>query len=248
MLHMEHAYRFLKERIISYQLRPGQRITEVQVANELGVSRTPVREALRRLDQEGWLTSNPHQGYWVRTYTRQELDDVYEFRIAIERHIVRLAARREPSPELMKLAAEWARLGDEKRPTDPLLWLQADETFHLSLGEASQSEELLSALKRINERIRLIRRIDFTRAERAERTVNEHVQILQSVLAGDGDRAAEDMDRHIATSKENVKALAQIYLTSDNDVAEGRYTRTVSASLSTRSEQKVTRPDGDGRG
>src|SRR5579859_7735428 len=102
----EAVYKTLKERILTLHLRPAERISEIQVAKELGVSRTPAREALRRLEQEGWLVLVPRQGYSVRAYSLAEVNHVYDLRIAIERHAARAAAERAPHVSLARLAEE----------------------------------------------------------------------------------------------------------------------------------------------
>lgn len=211
----DSVYRVLKDKILNYRLRPAQRITEIQVAEDLRVSRTPAREALRRLEQEGWLTLVPHQGYYVRAFSTREVDEIYELRVAVERHTARIAAERGARDALARLAGKWSAMGDEQGLADPLMWLQADEEFHRSIAEATHNRELVAALQRINERIRIIRRIDYTRAERAALTVQGHLEILDRIQAGDAAVAADRMEQHILESKASVKALAQIYLTQE---------------------------------
>lgn len=212
ILRTDSVYRVLKDKILDYRLRPAQRITEIQVAEDLRVSRTPAREALRRLEQEGWLTLVPHQGYYVRAFTTREVDEIYDLRVAVERHTARLAAERGARGILAQLTEKWAVIAGEQERTDPLMWLQTDEEFHRTIAEATHNRELVRALQRINERIRIIRRIDYTRAERAALTVQGHLEILDRIQAGDAAVAADRMEQHILESKTSVKALAQIYL------------------------------------
>jgi DNA-binding GntR family transcriptional regulator len=217
VLRTDSAYRVLKDKILSYRLRPAQRITEIQVADDLGVSRTPAREALRRLQQEGWLTLIPHQGYYVRAFTTREVDEIYELRVAVERHAARIAAERGARDALNRLNGKWSAMRGAQERVDPLLWLRADEEFHRSIAESTRNRELVKALQRINERIRIIRHIDYTRSERAALTVREHLEILDRIQAGDAALAADQMERHILESKASVKALAQIYLIEEQE-------------------------------
>ncbi|HLW61606.1 MAG TPA: GntR family transcriptional regulator [bacterium] len=207
----ESVYNVLKERILNYQLRPAQRIGEIQVGNELGVSRTPAREALRRLEQEGWLILVPRQGYYVRAYTLREFDEIYDLRVAIERHASRTAAEFAPLASLSRVAEDWGAL-EARQPAMTLLdWLDADETFHTLVAEAGGNRRLVAMLQRINERLRIIRRIDYTRPERATLTRAEHLEILELIQARRAAAAADRMEQHILSSKESVRALAQIY-------------------------------------
>lgn len=205
------VYHAVKSKILDSHLRPAQRISEIRVANDLGVSRTPAREALRRLEQEGWLILVPRQGYYVRAYSVREVDEVYDLRIGIERHAARTAAERAPHASLSRLREKWEALERRSATMIPLDWLEADETFHSLVAEATANRMLASVLQRINERIRIIRRIDFTRPERATLTRTEHLEILDLIQARKPAAAAGRMEQHILSSKESVKALAQIY-------------------------------------
>ncbi|HYM69894.1 MAG TPA: GntR family transcriptional regulator [bacterium] len=207
----ESVYKTLKDRILTLRLRPAQRISEIQVAKELGVSRTPAREALRRLEQEGWLVLVPRQGYFVRAYSLREVNQVYDLRIAIERHTARTAAERAPDASLARLAERWDALDTRGGAMSPLDWLDADEAFHLGIAAVTGNAELVDLLRRINERIRIIRRIDYSRPERATSTRRDHLEILALIQARAPQAAADRMERHILDSEESVKALAQIY-------------------------------------
>jgi DNA-binding GntR family transcriptional regulator len=211
VLRTDSVYAVLKDRILSYRLRPSQRISEIQVATDIGVSRTPAREALRRLEQEGWLILVPRQGYYVRAYSTREVDEIYDLRIAVERHAARAAAERAPHASLARLEKRWEALDHRRDTLSPLDWLEADETFHRLLSEVTGNRELVSVLQRINEKIRIIRRIDFTRPERAALTRMEHLDILKLIQSRRAMAAADRMEQHILKSKESVKELAQIY-------------------------------------
>jgi DNA-binding GntR family transcriptional regulator len=209
------VYNAIKSRILGDHLRPAQRISEIPVAKELGVSRTPAREALRRLEQEGWLILVPRQGYYVRAYSVREVDEVYELRIAIERHTTRTAAERAPHASLSRLRKEWEILECRRETMTPLDWLEIDEAFHSLVAETTRNQAMAAMLQRINERIRIIRRIDFTRSERATITRAEHLEIVDLIQARKATAAADRMEQHILLSKESVKALAQIYFVSE---------------------------------
>lgn len=205
------AYKHIKDKILTLQLRPAERTSEIRVAKELGISRTPAREALRQLEQEGWLVLVPRQGYVVRAYSLAEVNQVYDLRIAIERHTARTAAQRAPHASLARLAEAWEVLNERRGAMSPLDWLEADETFHLGIAAVTDNAEVIHLLRRINERIRIIRRIDYSRPERADSTRRDHIEILALIQARASAEAADRMERHILESEESVKALAQIY-------------------------------------
>lgn len=205
-------YAALRELIVQSQFRPGQRLTEAELAARFGSSRTPVREALRKLERDGWIVLVPHRGCHVRQFTVRELDDTYEVRIALERLSVALAIRQGDAAILRRLAARWAAFADPPDEDSGLEMLAADEEFHETLARCSGNVQLIEHLKRINEQIRIVRRIDFTRAERRAQTISDHRTILSHVLDHDVMQAQAAVEDHVRVSKAAVKSLARIYL------------------------------------
>jgi DNA-binding GntR family transcriptional regulator len=200
----------VKSKILDSHLRPTQRISEISVANELGVSRTLAHEALRRLEQEEWLILVPRQGYYVGAYSVREAmrSTAFELRsrgIPRGRRLNALRTLRCPG-----LRHKWEALEHRSETLVPLDWLEADEAFHTLMAEASGNRTLVSMVQRINERIRIIRRIDFTRSERAtslEPTIWR--SWISSRRAGPA-AAAAPVEQPIQSSNESVKDLAQI--------------------------------------
>ncbi|HLY64569.1 MAG TPA: GntR family transcriptional regulator [Chloroflexota bacterium] len=210
------VYTTLKERIIDFQLKPNERLTEVQLAAEFSTSRTPVREALLKLEREGWVVNRRHHGYTVRDFSIAEIDDVYEVRIALEWLAVQLACDRMSSMELDRLQDFWSNpVGNAS--SNPAVMLQYDEDFHESIARSTNNQELLRHLCNIDERIRIIRRIDFTSSHRIETTFREHAAVLELIRTKDAAAAQQAISDHIRASRACVKmlaseGLAQIYL------------------------------------
>ncbi|HEX6513734.1 MAG TPA: GntR family transcriptional regulator [Chloroflexota bacterium] len=210
------VYQALRERIINFTLKPNERLTELQLADEFSTSRTPIREALLKLEREGWVVSRPHHGYSVRDFSISEMDDTYDVRIALEWLSVRLACERMAGAELGRLYEFWSDFEGNASP-DPLTMLHHDEDFHESIARSTRNEELLRNLRNIDERIRIIRRIDFTSAERIELTFKEHAALLDLIRRKDVAKAQRLMESHIRASSNCIKTLAteglaQIYL------------------------------------
>ncbi len=210
------VYSALKERIIDFTLKPNERLTELHLADEFSTSRTPIREALLKLEREGWVVNRPYHGYTVRDFSIAELDDIYEVRIALEWLSVRLACEHMPAAELDRLQDFWSHF-ETNASAAPLVMLQYDENFHESIAGASGNQELLRHLTNANERIRIIRRIDFTSEERIAQTFREHQRLLGLIEAKDVVGARQAIEKHIRASKDCIKqlaaeGLAQIYL------------------------------------
>ncbi len=212
----EGVYDALKERIIEFKLRPNERLTEIQLADEFETSRTPIREALLKLEREGWVVSRPHHGYTVRDFSIAELDDTYDVRIALEWLSVRLACERMVAAEIDRLEDFWSRPQDHATG-DASAMLRCDEEFHESVARASGNQELVRHLRNTNERIRIIRRIDFTRNERIDLTFREHAAMLRLIRKQDVAAAQQAMENHIRASRDCVariatEGLAQVFL------------------------------------
>lgn len=205
-------YKLLKEEILQNRLTPNERLTELQLAERFGSSRTPVREALRRLSEEGWIILRPHRGYSVRSYTVKEIEDIYEIRNALERLAVRLVIERGDNKILEPLIDRWENMTPGESSGTGVEMLEADEEFHYSLAVASGNGQLPSQLQRINEQIRIVRRIEYTLRDLAEHTIQNHRRILALIMAGDTAGAKQAIDEHIRSGLTGVKDLAHIYL------------------------------------
>ena len=201
------VYAELKERILSFALYPGTRVTETELSIDFGVSRTPVREALQRLAVEGFVTIRPKQGCFVRELDIDEIDQFYQVRTALESLSLEQALIRMPRAALEALAERWHPLRSGDAPASVEAMAQHDESFHMALAEGSGNRVLAGLLKEVNARIHIIRRLDFTARERIATTYAEHHRILELLLAGDLDAARALMQAHIRYSQEFARNL-----------------------------------------
>ncbi|HWH31557.1 MAG TPA: GntR family transcriptional regulator [Egibacteraceae bacterium] len=201
----------IRRDIATNQLPAGMRLTEKGLARRYGVSRTPVREALRSLAQEALLEYAPHTGYRVTRLLLSDLDDLYAVRIAVETHAVRRLAGGVGDRETVEdLLATWSRSPQEAPPpadADGTL-ISADEDFHEALASAAGGSVLLETLRTINRRIHAIRMREFIDAERVSRTFEQHAGIARAILAGDPDLAVALMHAHILEGHRYVRAYA----------------------------------------
>jgi DNA-binding GntR family transcriptional regulator len=205
----------LREMAISYQLRPGERVSEIELAERLGVSRTPVREALTRLVTDGFLVTAT-RGYMRRPLDIQETLDQYEARVAVERECLRLALQRGTDEEIAEALAflEESRSVPPNTPVRSLVEL--DEAFHMRLAAMARNGELRRMLGSLNERIRFIRWIDMENVGR-DSTQYEHQMILDALRSRDAAAADHHLTEHISLRREQIvqaitQGLARIYL------------------------------------
>ncbi len=200
-------YESLKEMILSFEIYPGSRITESDLAAFFGVSRTPVREALQRLAQEGQVSIRTKQGCFVRQINISELAQFYRVRTAIECLSLEIAARSMAKEALWALAREWDPAHCSGAATDLSLMVQKEESFHMTLARGGGNQALATYLNDINERIRVIRRLDFTAGFRIERTYEEHHRIVCLLLEGDLAAAKTLMTDHILQSEKFARSV-----------------------------------------
>jgi DNA-binding GntR family transcriptional regulator len=197
----EHVRQILRADILQGVLEPGERLTEAQVIERTGVSRTPVREGLRMLEAEGLVVSHRGRGTHVAyRLTPDEARLIYEVRIAIEPHLTKLAAERMTSEDLAGVRIALADFA-EALDAGPHLAGQRDADFHLAVYEASRSE-LRSILRGYWSRMQLELSERIYATEVPRRFVREHEEIVEALAARNGDRAADAMARHLAHSRE----------------------------------------------
>lgn len=205
----ETVYARLKAELHDFVRLPGDRFTEAEVGLALGVSRTPVREALFRLRNEGFLEVESKSGWFVRPIDFDRLDQLYDLRVTLESaSVARLAARPDDDdPALKALAAVWL-VQPAQRLSDPRRVGELDEGFHAALVAATGNQEMARVHTEVTERIRIVRRLDFTRPDRIEATYDEHGKILRAVVRRKTDEAQRLLRSHIEQSKVEVRKIS----------------------------------------
>jgi DNA-binding GntR family transcriptional regulator len=196
----------LKERIIGWQYPPEYRLTEEALCREFGVSRSPVREALRVLATNGFVRRMANRGYAVRQVNLKELEELYEVRLALELYAIEtLATHGAPPKALSALKETWLAVRrNEFGKREELAEL--DTAFHETLAGLIGNDTLLQQLRAINERLLVFRMIDFDKEDRVETTCQEHLAILDKVAAQDAQGAREAIRRNIEAGRAIVKA------------------------------------------
>ncbi len=203
----EQVYDELKSQMHDFKLVPGDRFSEAELGTRLGVSRTPVREALFRLRNEGLLDVESKSGWFVRPIDFSKLEQLYDLRVLLENaSVARLCAQPESAPELDALKKVWLVPAAE-RLSDGREVGVLDEQFHATLVRAAGNEEIARVHWDVTERIRIIRHLDFTRADRIEATYAEHAKILRAVIQRKPDAAQLLLRSHIEQSKSEVRKI-----------------------------------------
>ena len=203
----ELAYERIKADIFDFMLPPGGRFSENEIAARIGASRTPVREALYRLSREGFLEVYAKSGWRVLPLDFDRFDQLYDVRVVLELAAVRKLCEGAMAPDLGALRQIWL-VGARAREQDPHKLAAMDEAFHASLVAACGNRELARYHADITERIRIVRRLDFTQPERIGRTYDEHAAILRAVLTRKTQQAMMLLRLHIEASKLEVRKIS----------------------------------------
>jgi DNA-binding GntR family transcriptional regulator len=188
----------------------AERLAETSLADRLGASRTPVREALMRLESEGLVARRPEGGFYPRSPNLAGIRDLYELRRILElAALVRPRAHGERHDELGLGAIydDWSDLAAHPPEPDPGL-VVVDENFHLRVAEAAGNPALVEQLQVVGDRIRVVRMQNFVHRERVAVTIAQHLGILEALLGGDPDAAAELMGAHLDEAMAQASARA----------------------------------------
>lgn len=210
----ESVYRQLKSDLFEFQLLPGDRFTEAEIADRTGASRTPVRQALYRLQREGFLAVNLRNGWEVLPLDFNQLDDFYDLRILLEQTAIQRMARLgadEMNALLLPLEAQWTA-DAEPYMHDGRLVASWDEEFHRSLVAASKNAEIVRVHAEVTDRIRIVRRLDFTQPTRIVATFREHAAMIAALRRSAFDDAAEQLASHIECSRVEARKLTLLKL------------------------------------
>jgi DNA-binding GntR family transcriptional regulator len=207
----DFAYQSLRDRILSGELAPGEVLNQAALAPSIGVSTTPLREALRRLKAEGLVELDAHRDARVSSLTAEDARDLLEMRRALDPLAAALAAERRTEDDLraMRSAAEDLQ---PLRPDPAVAHLAAHRRFHTAIYAASHNDLLISTLDGLWDKADRYRRLglgpDHGQAERDQKAA-EHAALLDAVVAGDSAGAGDIMRRHIDTSL-GAKAAARL--------------------------------------
>lgn len=203
----EYVYARLREDIYDMRLLPGDQITETEIAAYFNVSRTPVRQALQRLQGDGLMQGYVRGGWEVVPIDFKRFSELYEMRRLIETHVVRrlCSGDCDLSP-VHALRQTWCVALDQREPDGPHA-AQLDEVFHQTLVRAAGNQEMAETFDRLTDRIRIVRRLDFLYGDCLHSTYDEHAAILDCIAAGDAEQAMRLMAEHIDGSHAEVNQI-----------------------------------------
>ncbi len=200
----ELVFENIREAIINGHLKPGERLMEIQLAEELGVSRTPVREAIRKLELEGFVVMIPRKGAYVTDITIKDIVDVFELRWALEALAAELAAERATEEEIEQMERHLLELAKVIEEQDVKKIVEIDTRFHETIYTASRNKRLGQILSLLGELIQRYRTLTLSKSERIKVTMEEHRAIVEALAAREPQRAGRLAQEHIESAENSL--------------------------------------------
>ncbi|MEP1207532.1 MAG: GntR family transcriptional regulator [Rhizobiaceae bacterium] len=216
---VDSIYQTVRAMAAAFEFKPEERINESELSKRLGISRTPLREALNRLVAEGLLTVQEGRGFFCRSLVPEQIVELYELRQAIEAEAVLRAVDRASAEDLAEMRDYLNEIAPHYRSTASAREIvRLDEAFHLRIANLSRNAELMRALENINERLRYVRWISMR--SKMDITQSAHEDIFSAIVDRNVNQAVAKMRSHIAKSTDETKetvrsAFSQIYVPGD---------------------------------
>ena len=191
------VFNTLRQAILRGELKPGERLMEIQLANKLGVSRTPIREAIRKLELEGLVLMIPRRGAEVAEITEKSLRDVLEVRGALEELAVKLACQKIRDEQITELRVADKEFEQALNSGDVTVYAEADVKFHDVIYHATDNQRLIQLLFNLREQMYRYR-VEYLKREEAHGTLlMEHKKIIETIANRDMDAAVDAVCQHI---------------------------------------------------
>ncbi len=193
----EIAYNTLRESILTFKLEPGIIYNEMAVAGDLGLSRTPVREALLRLSGQGLIKFLPRKGFELIRYTCQDVEEIFELRQLVETAMIRKIAQKVTASEIKKLEAELTVQRKAAAKNDSFAFMDSDRIFHNLLCVYADNSRLMCIAENFQDLCHLMGTRALSANIAMTRSIDEHEMIVEAIRKKDPEKAARSMGEHL---------------------------------------------------
>lgn len=210
------AYEQIKGNILELRYKPGDKLSEARLADELQLGRSPIRAALARLEGEGWIRVLPQSGTFVRELSRQEVMDIAELRLLLEAHAAQRAAQRIGADDLKVLRAEFETLRAKGVEGHFDEFLRVDDRFHTTIHRVAGNQRVAEILGNLRDQIHWMRVANAILPGRVAESLNEMDCVLSALERHDAEAAADAMRQHIGNIAQSFAAAAARKADSDD--------------------------------
>lgn len=198
------VFQTLRNAIITGELQPGERLMETQLAEKLGVSRTPIREAIRKLELEGLVVMVPRKGAQVAQFTEKDIEDVLEVRAALEALAAKLACHRMDERDFLKLQLAIVEYSHAAKNKDLEMMIQKDVEFHDIICQATKNDKLIQMFNNLKEQVNRYRITYLKNVEDSDTVEAEHLEILNALKNKEEEVCSKLASKHIHTQCDSI--------------------------------------------
>ena len=204
----EVVFEYLRNAILAGELKPGERLMEVTIADQLGVSRTPVREAIRKLEKESFVIMIPRKGAYVADLTKKDILEVLEIRKELEGFAAYLAAERMSLSEKESLGRVVEKFNESLLNMDKKNMIESDNEFHSLIFEATKNQRLINIIYDLHDQFQRFRLIYFNEFNNYKEIQASHTRIFDAIIKQDGSEARIEAENHV----ESIRALVNKWI------------------------------------
>jgi DNA-binding GntR family transcriptional regulator len=215
---VDRVYAFVKHGIMEFSLKPGENISDIAIAKRIGISRTPVREALRQLELEGLVLHTPHRGWMVRALQREDVENIFEIKECLEAMLVRQATKKLTPHDKAVLAKAMAKMEAATNHKDRQAWLAADDCLETTLYLAAGNPRAKQIVSSLNAQWHWIWVGILALGDRMRQSAHEHKAILAKVFAGDAGGAEALALSHLSSVKQSLLTVLTNFVLPLTDV------------------------------
>lgn len=204
----EVVFEYLRNAILAGELKPGERLMEVTIADQLGVSRTPVREAIRKLEKESFVIMIPRKGAYVADLTKKDILEVLEIRKELEGFAAYLAAERMSLSEKESLGRVVEKFNESLLNMDKKNMIESDNEFHSLIFEATKNQRLINIIYDLHDQFQRFRLIYFNEFNNYKEIQASHKRIFDAIIKQDGGEARVEAENHV----ESIRSLVNKWI------------------------------------
>jgi len=204
----EVVFEYLRNAILAGELKPGERLMEVTIADQLGVSRTPVREAIRKLEKESFVIMIPRKGAYVADLTKNDIIEVLEIRKELEGFAAFLAAERMSDAEKEALSKIVGHFNESMVEMDKKSMIEADNEFHSLIFDATKNQRLIAIIGDLHDQFQRFRLIYFNEFNNFKEIQDSHNRIFDAIINKDGIKARKEAENHV----ESIRTLVNKWI------------------------------------
>ena len=203
------VFNTLRQAILKGELEPGERLMEIQLAKRLGVSRTPIREAIRKLELEGLVVMVPRKGAYVAGLSSEDVKEVLEIRAVLEGLAASLAAKNASAADIEQLQEIVEKFKVAAEEKDVVKLINFDSDFHDVMYRASKNKKLIQLISALREQVQRFRVAYFTKIRSTQTLIEEHKDLVSSIVNNEPDRARAIAEKHISTTEKRITSIEE---------------------------------------